>query len=59
MNRQRECIQYANKAVRIVSFDVIDRPGCVAIEVIKCRETGKVGIKIVQRSELIGALLVS
>lgn len=49
----REQMQYANKAIRIVSFNVIDKPGMVCIEVLKDRDSGKTGIKIVPRSELL------
>lgn len=49
----REQMQYARTAIRIVSFNVIDKPGMVCIEVLKDCQTGKTGIKIVPRTELV------
>jgi hypothetical protein len=52
MNRSEQ-MQYANKAIRIVSFNVIDKPGMVCIEVLKDRHSGKTGIQIIPRTDLL------
>lgn len=49
---QRNMTQFANKVIRIVSFQVIDQPGKVCIEILKDRDTGKTGIQIVNITDL-------
>lgn len=55
----RDVTQMAQTVSRIVSTKVIGRPGCIAIEILKDRHTGEVGLKIVQVSELVGLHIVS
>lgn len=49
---QRSMKQFAHKVIRIVSFQVIDQPGKACIEIPKDRYSGKIGIQIVNITDL-------
>ncbi|AWH14622.1 hypothetical protein [Pseudomonas phage 22PfluR64PP] len=54
LQAQQQATQMADLVFTIVSTRVIDRPGCIAVNILKDRETGKTGFKIVQADFLIG-----
>lgn len=51
---KQQATSMADLVFTIASTRVIDQPGCIAINVLKDRVTGKTGFKIVQADFLIG-----
>lgn len=51
---KHQATQMADLVFTIVATEVIDQPGCIAINIIKDRGHGKTGLKIVQADFLIG-----
>ena len=56
--REREMVQMVDFVYRILSFTVIDQPGCVCIEILKDRHNGKAGVKIINVAHMPAGLLV-
>ena len=54
LQAKQRATQLADLVFTIVSTKVVDQPGCIAINIIKDRYTGKTGIKIVQADSLAG-----
>ena len=54
LQAQQQATQLADLVFTIVSTRVIDQPGCIAVNILKCRVTGKTGIRIVHADFLIG-----
>lgn len=52
--QETQAAQFAALVFTIVSTDVIDRPGCIAVNILKDRHTGKTGMQIVPTDWLIG-----
>ena len=51
---KHQATKMADLVFTIVATKVIDQPGCIAINIIKDRNAGKVGLMIVQADFLIG-----
>lgn len=51
---KQQATTMADLVFTIVATKVIDQPGCIAINIIKDRNSGKIGLAIVQADFLIG-----
>jgi len=51
---KHQATQMADMVFTIVATKVINQPGCIAINILKDRESGKTGLMIVQADFLIG-----
>lgn len=51
---KHQATQMADLVFTIVATKVIDQPGCIAINIIKDRNSGKTGLQIVQTNFLEG-----
>lgn len=49
-----QAIQMSDLVFTIVATKVIDQPGCIAINITKDRNSGKIGLAIVQADFLVG-----
>lgn len=56
--REREMIPMADFVYRVISFKVIGHPGCVCIEILKDRENGESGVKIINVVHMPAGLIV-
>ena len=52
--QRQQAMQMAAMVFTIVATKVIDQPGCIAINIIKDRNSGKTGLQIVQADFLVG-----
>lgn len=52
--QRQQAMQMADMVFTIVATKVIDQPGCIAINIIKDRNSGKTGLQIVQADFLVG-----
>lgn len=48
-----QAAQHSDLIFTIVATKVIDRPGCIAVNILKDRFTGQTGLKIVQTDWLL------
>ena len=51
---KNQATQLADLVFTIVATKVIDQPGCIAVNILKDRATGRTGLMIVQADFLIG-----
>lgn len=51
---QKQATQMADIVFTIVATKVVDQPGCIAVNIIKDRNSGRTGLMIVQADFLIG-----
>lgn len=56
--RERSVIPMVDFVYRILSFNVVGRPGCVCIEILKDREHGETGVKIINTKHMPAGLIV-
>lgn len=52
--QRQQAMQMAEIVFTIVATKVIDQPGCIAINILKDRHSGKTGLQIVQADFLVG-----
>lgn len=54
LEAKNQATQHADLVFTIVATKVIDQPGCIVVNILKDRDSGKVGHKVVQWDFLTG-----